>query len=275
MSLREAVATSRNIPAVLMAERLGYGELQEFFHSIGLEQARALPSSALGAFEASPLQVAEAYSLFVNGGALPETRILDQIHLPEHSGSHAEQVAEWELLLESSPHSEQLVSARAAAMARSVLESVITDGSGTSARRFGVGNAAGGKTGTTNEARDAWFAGISPELSVAVWAGRDSGAPLGVSGSKAALPAWARFMSASGTTSGHFQQPPSVVSAETCVGEWTMGQCDECGLELYSAGEEPQGGCGVRGYFWDLKRRWEPIVDLEGAAEVQSNLLPF
>jgi penicillin-binding protein 1B len=275
ISLREAIASSRNIPAVLMAERLGYGELKSFFHRIGLDQARDLPSTALGAFEASPLDIAEAYSLFVNGGAIPRTRILDQIHLPEHQGSHDDQTARWEILLETRPASEQLVSARAAAMARSVLQSVIAEGTGSSAVHYGIGNAAGGKTGTTNQARDAWFAGISPELSVAVWAGRDSGAALGVSGSKAALPAWARFMNASGTTSGRFETPPSVVSAETCIGDWTMGQCNECGLELYTAGEEPQGGCGVRGYFWDLKRRWEPIVDQESAQEIQSNLLPF
>jgi hypothetical protein len=59
------------------------------------------------------------------------------------------------------------------------------------------------------------------------------------------------------------------------MGDWEMGQCSECGLELYSAGEAPQGGCGVRGYFWDLKRRWEPIVDEEGTSEIHSNLLPF
>jgi hypothetical protein len=60
MSLREAVATSRNIPAVLMAERLGYTPLQEFYHQIGLEKALALPSTALGAFEASPLRLADS-----------------------------------------------------------------------------------------------------------------------------------------------------------------------------------------------------------------------
>ena len=206
---------------------------------------------------------------------LPKTRIIDQVHQPEHTGSQADLVANWELLLESSPSSEHQVSARAAAMARSVLESVLTIGSGKAAKRYGVGPSAGGKTGTTNEARDAWFVGVSPSLSVAVWAGRDSGAPLGVSGSKAALPAWARFMAASGSTNDHFPTPPSVVSAETCLGDWSMGQCDECGLELYSAGEEPQGGCGVRGYFWDLKRRWEPILDSETPPEIQSNLLPF
>ena len=102
-------------------ERLGYGELQSFFHRIGLDQARDLPSTALGAFEASPLDIAEAYSLFVNGGAIPRTRILDQIHLPEHQGSHDDQTARWEILLETRPASEQLVSARAAAMARSCL----------------------------------------------------------------------------------------------------------------------------------------------------------
>jgi membrane carboxypeptidase/penicillin-binding protein len=205
---------------------------------------------------------------------------VDQVLVPTHEGSQAELNPVWEVLVERTPTSEQVVSPRAAALARSVLESVLTDGSGRRAGSFGVGPAAGGKTGTTNEARDAWFVGVSPTLSVAVWAGRDSGSPLGIPGSKAALPAWARFMAASGSTDGQFKNPPNVVSAETCVGEWTLGQCDTCGLEMYSADHAPQGGCGVRGYFWDLKRRWEPIVDgesIRAAAEdkVRSRLLPF
>lgn len=280
MTLREAVSTSRNIPAVLMAERLGYKKLQAMLHDMGLSEAHSLPSTALGAFEASPLSLARAYSVFVNGGALPQPRLVEQVLVPTHEGSPAQLNPVWEVLLERMPSSEQVVSARAAALARSVLESVITDGSGRRAQSFGVGPAAAGKTGTTNEARDAWFVGVSPTLSVAVWAGRDSGSPLGVSGSKAALPAWARFMAASGSTQGQFRNPPNVVSAETCMGEWNLGQCDSCGLELYSADHAPQGGCGVRGYFWDLKRRWEPIVDgeeIQSMAEdkLRSRLLPF
>lgn len=280
MTLREAVSTSRNIPAVLMAERLGYNTLQDLFHKVGLTEAHSLPSTSLGAFEASPLDLARAYSVFVNGGALPEARLVDQVSLPTHEGSQAELEPVWEVLLESMPESQQVVSARAAALARSVLESVVTNGSGKRAHSYGVGPAAGGKTGTTNEARDAWFVGVSPTLSVAVWAGRDSGSPLGLPGSKAALPAWSRFMAASGSTQGRFRNPPNVVSAETCEGEWSLGDCNACGLELYSADHAPQGGCGVRGYFWDLKRRWEPIVDDESLQEIaqdkiRSHLLPF
>jgi len=275
MTLREAVSTSRNIPAVLMAERLGYPSLQAFLKEVGLERARSLPSTALGAFEASPLDMARAYSVFVNGGSLPRPRLIEQVLLPTHSGSKAALESSWEVLLEDLSQSEQVVSARAAAMARSVIESVLTDGSGRRASRYGVGPSAGGKTGTTNEARDAWFVGVSPKLSVAVWTGRDSGDPLGMPGSKAALPAWSRFMASSGSTHGQFRNPPNVVSAETCMGEWSLGQCDSCGLELYSAGHAPQGGCGVRGYFWDLKRRWDPIVDGETPEEAQSSLLPF
>jgi penicillin-binding protein 1B len=280
MTLREAVATSRNIPAVLMAERLGYKNLQALLHKVGLSDAHSLPSTSLGAFEASPLALARAYSVFVNGGALPEPRLVEQVSLPTHEGSQAALEPVWEVLLEIMPQSEQVVSARAAALARSVLESVLTGGSGKRAQSYGVGPAAGGKTGTTNEARDAWFVGVSPTLSVAVWAGRDSGSPLGVPGSKAALPAWSRFMAASGTTDGRFRNPPNVVSAETCEGEWSLGDCNSCGLELYSADHAPQGGCGVRGYFWDLKRRWEPIVDGEDLQDVvqdkiRSQLLPF
>jgi penicillin-binding protein 1B len=275
MTLRDAVAKSRNIPAVLMAERLGYDSLQDFLHRIGLENAHALPSTALGAFDASPLDLARAYSLFVNGGTLPTPRLIEQVLLPTHEGSQAAIEPSWTLLLEELPTSEQVVSARAAAMARSVLESVLTDGSGRRASSYGVGPTAGGKTGTSNEGRDAWFVGVSPTLSVAVWAGRDSGAPLGVPGSKAALPAWSRFMAASGSTHGQFRNPPNVVSAETCLGGWSLGRCDACGLELYSAKHAPQGGCGIRGYFWDLKRRWEPIVDAQVTDETRSKLLPF
>ena len=101
MSLREAVATSRNIPAVLMAERLGHSALQSFLHRIGLDEARSLPSTALGAFRASPLEIARAYSLFANGGALPEIRIIDQISVPTHRDSQATSEAQWNRIFEN------------------------------------------------------------------------------------------------------------------------------------------------------------------------------
>lgn len=273
MTIRTAVSKSRNIPAVLMAERLGYAQLDAFFDEVGLSDAKSLPSTALGAFDASPLELALAYSLFVNGGALPKAHLIDQIYQSTNTPTATNPNPDWKLAVEQTPESQQVISPRAAALARSVLETVLISGSGRQSQQYAIGPGAGGKTGTTNEARDAWFVGVSPTLSVAVWAGRDSGAPLGLSGSSAALPTWSRFMKMSGTTEQTFRDPPTVTWAETCIGDWKLGQCNQCGLELYSSRHAPRSGCSVMGYFWDLKRRWEPILDDAPSAEM-SNMLP-
>jgi len=233
IDVRDAIATSRNIPAVLMAERVGYPDLQAFYKRLGLKDATRLPSASLGAFEATPIQLAGAYTVFPGGGVASEPRLL-----------RAVTSADGGLLVNDEPISIRRASARAAFMATSVLESVVSDGTGSNASSFGANGALGGKTGTTDEFRDAWFVGFTGELSVAVWVGFDKGANTGLSGSRGALPTWSRFIAGSGTGSAPLPGAPAgVVEAEVCVGEFEDGECTECGTEYFSEGFEPDQGC--------------------------------
>lgn len=233
VSVRHAIAHSRNIPAVLLAERVGYPDLQRFYQSVGLAGATRLPSSSLGAFEATPMELAGAYTVFPGGGVASEPRLLRAV--TDSDGV---------LLVNDETISMRRSGARAAFLATSVLQSVMSEGTGSRASTFGATGALGGKTGTTDDYRDAWFVGFSAELSVAVWVGFDQGGSIGLSGSRAALPTWSRFMAGSGTSSHPLPGAPGgVVEAATCFGGFELGECVECGTEWYTDGFEPQDGC--------------------------------
>ena len=233
ISVRDAIAHSRNIPAVLLAERVGYPDLQSFYQRLGLAGATRLPSSALGAFEATPMEVAGAYTVFPGAGIASQPRLLRAV-------TDSEGVA----LVNDEPISIRRASARAAFLATSVLQSVMSDGTGSKASSFGATGELGGKTGTTDDFRDAWFVGFSSELSVAVWVGFDKGGSTGLSGSRAALPTWSRFMAGSGTMNSPLPGPPrGVVEGDTCIGGFEDGTCTECVSEWYSDGFAPEDGC--------------------------------
>ncbi len=233
VSLRETIARSRNVPAVMLAERVGYADLQSFYQKLGLSGATRLPSSALGAFEATPIEMAAAYTVFPGGGVSSEPRLL-----------RAVTDADGRLLVNDEPIAIRRATARAAFLATSLLQSVITEGTGTNASRFGATGELGGKTGTTDDYRDAWFVGFTAKLSVAVWVGFDQGGSIGLPGSRAALPTWSRFMAGSGTATRPLPGAPrGVVQADTCLGEFDGGECTECVQEWYSEGFAPEDGC--------------------------------
>ena len=232
LPLREVIAQSRNVPAILLAERLGTEGLRRWFHRFGLRGAGPNPSIALGAFEATPVEMAAAYALFANDGHLVVPRVVTGV--TDHEGM---------TLASRDTQRDPRLSTRATWMATSVLQSVITEGTGRGAAQYGVQGAVGGKTGTTDGYRDAWFVGFSPTLAVAVWVGHDKGRPLGLTGSQAALPAWSRFMAGSGTVQGTFPMPDTVERGEACVGGFIEGVCQDCRQEVFSAGWVPEVGC--------------------------------
>jgi penicillin-binding protein 1B len=203
VSVREAIEGSRNIPAILLAEGIGHTKLQRVLKDAGLSHATALPSAALGSFSATPMELAGAYTAFGRGTAY-EPRVLLAIT-----------DAEGEELLTVKPTGHPIASEQAAALAVDVLQGVITKGTAARASKYGVGPPAVGKTGTTDDYRDAWFVGLTPELVVAVWVGQDEGT-LGLAGSRAALPTWARFVVASGTLKGSHPRPDGLVQIEVC-----------------------------------------------------------
>ncbi len=238
VSLRQAIVHSYNIPAIHLAERVGLGPLQSFWRELGLEHATKLPSASLGAFEATPLQVAGAYTIFPSGGLYRAPRLV--LGVVDATGQ-AEPVPV--------DGARRVVSSGAAALTVRVLEDVIESGTGQGAAAFGVGPSAGGKTGTTDDGRDAWFVGFTPDLVVAVWVGFDQGRSHGLSGAKAALPIWARFVAASGTDHERFVGTASLVSTQVCVETLLPAapDCPDTYTEYYGKGNLPQGSCPLHG----------------------------
>lgn len=237
ITIRTAIETSRNIPAIKLAEDVGPHKLQAFLREAGLSRATHLPSAALGGFETTPLELASAYTVFPGGGTLHEAWLVD--HITEADGTGA---------IDPRHRTEDLATARAAELATSVLHGVIERGTGASARQYGVSGRVGGKTGTTSGYRDAWFVGFTDGLAVAVWAGRDRG-DLGLSGSRAALPTWARFVAASGTAEPPRPLPEGVVAVEICTDSHLPArpECTSTYEEHLPEAQVPGKRCDVHG----------------------------
>jgi penicillin-binding protein 1B len=244
ISLRTALEGSRNIPAIKLAEEVGIPALQSDLRALGLSRATNLPSVALGAFPATPVEVAGAYTVFPGGGTAHTPYLVTRVDDP-----FGQPVLRFE------PERRDVASARAAALATSVLEGVVQDGTGSRVSRYGVEGPVGGKTGTTDDYRDAWFVGFTPTLSVAVWVGADQGGGFGLSGSRGAIPLWAPFVAASNTLNGTFPRPTSVTTVTVCAESERVARpaCPTVYSELVPADHVPDASCDVHG---------GPIVDL-------------
>jgi penicillin-binding protein 1B len=237
VTYRRALAMSRNIAAVKVAEAAGFDRVAGVWRSIGVgTPARPYPSIALGVFEASPLEIAQAYTPFANLGTLrPLTSLL---HIDEN-GKRIEPPAERAVSI-ARPESTYLVT--------NMMRSVINEGTGASARASFSLDAAG-KSGTTNDLRDAWFVGFTPELMTVVWVGFDDNQPIGLSGTQAALPIWTAFMTRA--LAGHsdlsFAAPDGIVFVEIDrdTGKVAGPFCTRVLREAFIAGTEPFEQCNA------------------------------
>jgi len=235
VTVRRSLEQSRNIPAIHVAETLGLPRLQRFVVRAGLSNATALPSAALGAYPATPLELASAYTVFSNEGTRRTPYLLTTMHdgQTHHTAGPAK--------------AEPLAKPAAAAQVRSMLEGVFERGTARSAGELAAARAVGGKTGTTDAYRDAWFVGVTSDLSVAVWVGRDRGT-LGLSGSRAALPIWSRFIGALPTDASAFSIPEDLSLLTICEedGLLTCPSCLSPLDEWFQTGTEPEQSCGDR-----------------------------
>ena len=204
--LREALAQSINVAAVRLLNDVGIQPTIELARALGLttpmEPTLAL---ALGAYEVRPIELAGAYSVFAAGGERVAPAIVTRIDGPDGR----------QVRLTPPPAAERVMGTDEAYMVTSLLTSVVDHGTGKTAKR--VGRPAGGKTGTSNEARDAWFVGFTPDRVACVWVGFDDRAPLGSgeSGARAALPIWVDVMKAAheGRPAADFAVPPGIATA--------------------------------------------------------------
>jgi len=200
ITLRRALAQSRNIPALRLADRVGIKTVIDYAHRFGVTSniPPYLPV-ALGSAEITLLEQTAAFSVFPNDGVRITPRYITKV--TDYDGR---------VLEENFPEVKDVVSSRTARIVTSMLQEVVQHGTGIAAA--GLKLPLGGKTGTTNDFTDAWFVGFSPSMTCGVWIGYDEKKSLGAkeSGAHAALPMWIDFMkiAMAGKDPGEFQPPP-------------------------------------------------------------------
>jgi penicillin-binding protein 1B len=237
ITFRHALAHSRNLATIHVAQAAGYDRVAAFWKKLGVGNApKAYPSIALGVFEATPYEIATAFTLFPNGGALRPLRHILRI---TSGGKDVTKRSTAEPRVVARPDTTFLVT--------NMMRSVINEGTAAGARAAGFTLDAAGKTGTTNDLRDAWFVGFTPELLTVVWVGFDDNQPVGLSGSQAALPIWTQFMmrALGGRASIPFDVPPGIafVDIDPDTGKLATPNCPRVFREAFLAGTEPLQVC--------------------------------
>ena len=202
ITLRRALAQSRNIPALKLASKVGIKTVIDYAERFGIT-ARLPPylPVALGSAEITLLEQTSAYSVFPNDGVRVTPRYITKV--TDYEGR---------VLEEDYPEVKDVISARTARIMTAMLREVVLHGTGVAAAKMPFPVA--GKTGTTNDFTDAWFVGFSPTMTCGVWLGFDEKKTLGAkeTGAHAALPIWMNFMNAAmaGKDAGQFQPPPDM-----------------------------------------------------------------
>ncbi len=201
ITLRRALAQSRNIPALKLADRIGIKNVIDYARRFGITSPiPAYLPVALGSAEITLLEQTSAYSVFPNDGVRVAPRYI--IKVTDYEGR---------ILEENYSDIKDVVSSHTARIMTSMLREVVLHGTGMAAARMPYPLA--GKTGTTNDFTDAWFVGFSPTITCGVWIGYDEKKSLGAkeTGGRAALPVWIDFMNVAlaGKEPGEFQEPLS------------------------------------------------------------------
>jgi penicillin-binding protein 1A len=189
LPLREALVRSSNRAAVHLGMSLGVGTVVEVAERVGLGPVPEVPASALGAFEATLLEMTTAYATFATGGTRVTPHLIQRVEAPDGSLAWARPVAE---------DGRRVISERAAFVVLDALRAVVDRGTGAGVRSAGYLGPAAGKTGTTNDGRDAWFIGLTPGIAAGVWIGFDQPREIvvGLGGGALAAPVWGGWMRA-------------------------------------------------------------------------------
>ncbi|KKW68611.1 penicillin-binding protein [Lampropedia cohaerens] len=191
ITMRTALMRSKNIPTVRIIQAIGPKTAQQWVGRFGFDTRRIAPvlPMALGAGEVTPLQMAAAYGVFANGGRLVDPWLIERV--TDHRGRELSRTTPKPL--EQMP---QAIDARNAFIVSTMLQDVMRAGTGARARQTLKRPDLYGKTGTTNDAHDAWFAGFQPSLVAVAWVGYDTPRNLGSreTGGGLSLPIWTQFM---------------------------------------------------------------------------------
>nr|WP_199289086.1 PBP1A family penicillin-binding protein [Pseudanabaena sp. FACHB-1998] len=185
ISIRQAIAVSRNIPAIKLGIEVGNDNVIAICRKLGINSPlKPVVSLPLGAADVTPMEIAGAYAVFASGGYKSKTTLIARV--TDRNGN---------LVLDNTPKPELILDPIAVSYLTDALRGVITNGTATEAQ-LSEGRPVAGKTGTTSDFRDAWFVGYVPQLSVAIWIGNDDYSPManGVTGGVYVVPIWRKFM---------------------------------------------------------------------------------
>ena len=237
ISARKALELSINIPTVRAALTAGLPTVLATARAAGIgSRLRPFPSIALGAFEISPMEIASAYTVFADGGVRVEPNavvgVLD---------------ADGRVLDHKETPLKPVLPADAVFLVDSLMRGAVDRGTGNGARAGGVRGVLAGKTGTTNDSRDAWFVGFSPRFLAAVWVGYDDNRPVHLSGSQAAVPIFAEFTRSvpSQYFTESFPVPSDIVTADIDpdTGYLAGPACPRRMTEVFISGTAPTATC--------------------------------
>ena len=258
VTARYALALSLNNATVRVAQSVGFGTVASLAKAAGITSVRATPAIALGAYDATPLEMAGAYTVFSNGGTRVSPLIVKSVR-----------DARGGVLSDYHNDSKSVLDPRVAYVLTTMLEAVIDSGTGSTVRGRGFTAPAAGKTGTSH---DAWFAGYTSNLLCVVWVGNDDYTDIKLAGGSTAAPIWAEFMKRAQKTPPYsnmkgFAAPSGVVEVhlDKVTNRLATPACPEGYYVAFIAGTEPKQTCEQA--FADHRNFFSKILGL-GSPEV-------
>jgi len=246
---RYALAMSLNNATVKLAEQVGYDKVADLAKSAGIVSVKPTPAMALGAYDATPLDMAAAYTVFANSGLRISPVLVKSVRS-----------ATGDVVMDVKPEKREVLDPRVAYVMTNMMEGVMNFGTAYTVRQLGFDAPAAGKTGTSH---DGWFAGYTSNLLCIVWVGFDDYSDIRLSGAQSAAPIWAEFMKKAVTLPQYsgvqpFVQPTGVVDVQLDKSTNLLATpaCPETYSAAFIVGTEPTTTCdqgtGVKGFFSKL-----------------------
>jgi penicillin-binding protein 1B len=247
VTLRYALALSLNNATVKLAEEVGYDKVAELAKSAGIASVKATPAMALGAYDATPVDMTAAYTSFANGGLRLSPVFVNSVRN-----------SKGDVIVNIAAEKKQVLDPRVAFVMTTMLEGVVNFGTAYGVRTRGFTAPAAGKTGSSH---DGWFAGNTSNLLCIVWVGYDDYSDIRLSGAQTAAPIWAEFMKKAVVLPGYsdvkpFSQPQGVIDVQLdkITNRLATSSCPDDYTVAFVAGTEPrdtcdQGNRGVQGFF--------------------------
>ena len=246
VTLRYALAMSLNNATVKLAEEVGYDKVAELAKNAGIASVKATPAMALGAYDASPVDMTAAYTTFANGGVRLSPILVNSVRN-----------AQGDVVMNFGTEKKQVLDPRVAYIMTNMLEGVMNYGTANAVRVRGFTGPGAGKTGSSH---DGWFAGYTSNLLCIVWVGYDDYSDIRLSGAQTAAPIWAEFMKKAIILPQYsdvkaFNQPQGVVDVrlDKVTNRLATPSCPDTYTIAFVAGTEPHDTCDqggvVQGFF--------------------------